>query len=104
MDWQFIAEHLRTEEILSHLAGLDPLSLASDFYVAAPFLIVMAVLVFFKMIRTAATILSVVALWFAIAYTLPKTEIISIKDLGVFIGVCTAILVVLIYVYLIRSD
>lgn len=104
MDWQSIAEHLRTEVILSHLAGFDPLGLARDPYVAVPFLIVMAALVFFKMIRTAATILSAVALWFAIVYALPKTEIISLKDLGAFIGVCTTILAVLIYVYLIRSD
>jgi hypothetical protein len=104
MDWQFIAEHLRTEAILSHLAGFDPLSLARDPYVAAPFLVVLAALFLFKMIRTAVTILSAVALWFAIAYALPKTEIISLKDLGAFIGVCIVILAVLIYVYLIRSD
>lgn len=104
MDWQFILENLRTEAIFSHLAGLDPLSLAYNPYVVIPFLFVLTILGFFKMIRTLATIFSAIALWFAMAYALPKDEIISLQDLGVFIAICIAILAVLIYVYLIRSD
>lgn len=104
MDLQTITEHLRTESIVAYLSRIDPLTLARDPYVAVSFLIVMVVLFSLKMLRTAVTILSVVAMWFGIAYAIPKTEIISLGDLGAFIGVCISVLAALVYVYLIRSD
>lgn len=105
MNWQFIVENLKTETILSYFNGLDPLSLAYNPYVSVPFFIVLAILLFFKMVRTAATLTSAVALWFAISYTIPKgTDGPLLKDIGLFSGICIVIFAILIYVYLIRSD
>ncbi|MDA8162393.1 MAG: hypothetical protein M0022_05740 [Desulfobacteraceae bacterium] len=105
MDWQFIIENLKTGAILSRLNGMDPLALARNPYVSVPFFVVLAVLIFFKMVRTVATITSVTALWFAIVYALPRhADGPILKDIGVFSGICIVIFAVLIYVYLIRSD
>ncbi len=104
MDWQSLLEKLTTESILSYLADLDPLSLATNPFVVVPGLVFLAGLFFFRMLRTLVVVLGLFALWVGVAYMLPQETEICLQSIGGFVGICLAVAAVWIYFFFVRGD
>ncbi len=106
IDWELVAEMAKTQNIVKYLSNLDPIS-----FLLAPTsilveVIAVCIMLFFGMVRTMAVIAGIIAIWCAIAYTLPDTtaETLSLSDLANFLAICMAVVVVWIYVFFVRNN
>ncbi len=105
MDWQILLQNLTTDSILAHFSGLDPVEVATNPYFAVPALLVIAILFFFKMIRTLAILIGIFALWLAVVYAFPQDDGgISLQNIGTFAGICLGVAALWIYILFIRGD
>ncbi len=105
MDWQILLENLTTDAILSHLKGVDPVTVATNPYVAGCALLVILGLLFFRMIRTLAVLAGLFALWVAVAYAMPQNNTdVSLESIGIFAGICLGVVGCWIYIFFIRGD
>ena len=104
MDGATIFEKLRTENIISYLAKLDPGSLAGNLYVIVSAILVLCLLIFFKFFRTIAVLIGTFALWWAIVHTFPKVNEVNVKDICIFGAICFGVAVYWIYIFIIRED
>ncbi len=101
---QFL-QYLRTENIISYLRDLDPLTLLNHPIIAVCLLVTLGALVCFRMMKTLAVVIGCMALWVAAAYTLPEdgTEL-SIQSIGIFAGICITVAALWIYILFIRQE
>jgi hypothetical protein len=105
VNWEAIAEQLQTRNIISHLTGLDPLSVATNPYIMVIVVAAVGVLSALRMMRTLGTIVAAVILWCGVFYAFPHHgQEIELHNLGVFAGIALAAIALLIYVYFIRGD
>ncbi|NIA08588.1 MAG: hypothetical protein GWP10_02145 [Nitrospiraceae bacterium] len=104
MDWAAIFEKLKTANIISHLAGLDPQDLVRNPHILIPAILLLGLLIFFKFFRTVAVLVGSVALWWAIVYTFPKGNEIEVKNICIFGAVCLGVAIYWIYVFIIKGD
>ncbi len=105
LDWKEILYHLRTQEIISSISGLDPVAVATNPHVIIPALLVLAGLVFFKMHRTLAVFIGCIALWIACVYGIPpEGQPIDIKNIAVFGIISLAVAAYWVYTFIISGD
>jgi len=105
IDWAEIVEKLKTENIISYVSSLDPISLAGNPYVIAPTILVLCLLIFFKFVRTLAVLVGTVAICLALIYSLPKEgQEVILGDIAVLGVTLTSVVACWIYVFLIRTD
>ena len=104
-DWAEIFEKLKTENIISYVSSFDLIGLASNPYVIVPAILVLCLLIFFKFVRTLAVLVGIVAICFALNYSLPKeNQEVIVGDIAVLGATCFAVAACWIYVFFIRSD
>ena len=105
IDWAEIVEKLKTENIISYVSSLDPISLAGNPYVIVPTILVLCLLIFFKFVRTLAILVGTVAICLALIYSLPKEgQEVILGDIAVLGVTCVSVAACWIYVFLIRSN
>ncbi len=106
IDWDTLAELVKTQNIVQHLTETDPISFLMQPLAILVEVIALCVMLFFGMVRTMAVICGAIAIWCAIAYTLPDTsaEYLSLKDLANFLAILMAVVVVWIYVFFVRNN
>ena len=105
IDWAEIFEKLKTENIISYMSSLDPISLACNPFVIVPTILVLYLLVFFKFIRTLAVLVGTVAIFFALSFSLPgENQEVILGDIAVLGLTCVLIAACWIYVFFMRSD
>ena len=105
IDWAEFFEKLKTENIISYVSSFDLIGLASNPYVIVPAILVLCLLIFFKFVRTLAVLVSIVAICFALNYSLPKeNQEVIVGDIAVLGVTCFSVAACWIYVFFIRSD
>lgn len=103
IDWNAVAENLKTENLIKGISNVDPVDFFSDPFVIIASIIAVAVMFFFKLEKTFAFVAGVIVLWIGIRYTLPKSEIVSISDVGLFATVFTGVVAFWIYMFFIKD-
>ncbi len=104
IDWDAIAEALRTENLIKYFSTTDPMAILGDprFWVSA--LLICIVLYFLKFRKVLSFLVGAVILWSACFYILPKNGKLELRDIAVFGSVFVSVLGFWIYMFLLRSD
>jgi divalent metal cation (Fe/Co/Zn/Cd) transporter len=105
INWDIVAENLKSEHILQFLSSLDPVAFFSDPVTIVCSLIAIAIMFFFKMEKTFAIVVGVVILWIGMRYALPEAngEPLALSDVGTFAGVFMGVLGFWVYMFFIRD-
>lgn len=104
IDWNGIAEAMKTENIMKYASSTDPLSIIKNPYFWVPGLIFCLLLFLLKFRRTLSFFIGAVVLWNACYYLLPKNGKLELHDIGVFGSVFIGVLGFWIYMFLLRSE
>ena len=105
LDWAGLLQALKTENVVRYLSGLDPKEFLTRPFSLAVELAALILFLFFRMVRTLAVTVGIIAIWCAIVYTLPHApaQEISLRALAQFLGILLAVVVVWVYVFFIRE-
>ncbi len=106
MDWRGLLEQLRTENILSHAQGMDPIAFLKQPEVIVVLVAVLGTMLFLKMIRSFAVVVGLIVMWMAVAYFLPETSgaELQLSELGPFAGICLGVAATWIYLFFVKAD
>jgi hypothetical protein len=103
IDWNAVAESLKTENIIKGVSNIDPAEFFSDPFVIVSCIVAIGVMFFFKLEKTFAFVAGVIVLWIGIRYALPKTEVIQLADIGSFAAIFTGVIGFWIYMFFIKD-
>lgn len=104
IDWNVIAEALKTENLMKYSSSVDPLTVLRNPYFWIPAVILCLFLFFLKFRKTLSVFMGGVILWTACFYMLPKNGQFELHDIAVFGSVFVGVLGFWIYMFLLRSD
>ncbi len=106
MDWRGILEQLRTENILSYLQGMDPVTFLKQPAVIVALLVIFGAMLFLKMVRSIAVVAGLIVMWIGVAYFLPETAgaDLQLSQLGPFAGICLGVAATWIYIFFVKAD
>ncbi len=103
IQWESVIEALRSENIIKHLSGTDPLRLLSDPHYLIPFILIIAALFFFRFSKTLVFILGCMVFWYACVHQLPKNGELQLHNIAEFGITSVAVLGTWIYFFFIRE-
>ena len=104
IDWNVIAEVLKTENLIKYASATDPLTVLKNPYFWVPAVLFCSALFFLKFRRTLSFFIGAVILWTASFYMLPKNGKLELHDIAVFGSVFVGVFGFWIYMFLLRSD
>ncbi len=104
IDWNAIAEGLKTENLIKYVSSTDPLTVIGNPHFWVPALLVCIALYFFKFRKILSFIVGAAVLWTACFYILPKDGKLELHDIAVFGSVFVTVFGFWIYMFLLRSD
>lgn len=103
IDWNSIAEKLKTENLLEAVSGVDPIDFFMDPSVLIPSIVAVAVMIFFKLQKLLSLAVGLVVLWIGINYALPETTNVALGDVGLFAAVCIGVAGFWVYMFIIKD-
>ncbi len=104
IDWNAVAEALKTENLIKYASATDPLTILKNPYFWVPALLTCVLLFFLKFRRTLSLFIGAVVLWTSCFYLLPRNGDLELHDIGVFGSVFVGVFGFWIYMFLLRSD
>ncbi|GEM_PF-1915593 len=105
LDMDTLKEAFKTENIMSVFKKTEPLSFLMQPLILIVGLVVGGVLTALKMSKALTLIFAGIGIWFAAYYTMPDlNQDIVLGDLGGFIAICTGILAVVCYIFIVKGD
>ncbi len=103
IQWEYVIEALKSENIIKHLSATDPLQLLSDPHYLIPFILIVAALLFFRFSKTLVFILGCMVFWYACVHQLTKHEEIQLHNIAEFGITSMVVLGTWIYFFFIRE-
>jgi len=106
MDWRSILEQMQTENIMSYIQDIDPLTFLKQPEVMIILIVVLGSMLFLRMIKSVAFIIGLIVIWIAMAYFLPETSEneLQLIRMGPFAGICLGVAAVWIYLFFVRVE
>ncbi len=105
IDWQAVAENLRSEHLIELFMNCDPAELATNPWVIVPALCVIIALYFFHFRKLIAVLAGFVIMWVGFYYGMPfENEPLNLENVLMLGGTFVGVAAFWIYFFLIKGD
>ena len=104
IDIKGLINNFTTENIIEFLKHNDPATFVKNPYYLITFIIICALLFFFKFRKTLVFFIGIIIIWYAFVNYMPKTETIQLNDIFTFSVTCILVLIIWIYYFFIKAD